>query len=98
MTRPNPYPHEILLFSPYLVHGGSVNVERDLTRVEQLGSLRANRVFGLNDFLGPEDRASRDSQIGAKPPHRPVERLGASLISRTLGSVAAEPVPERHFL
>lgn len=41
------------------------DLERDLTRIEQLGSLRANRVFGLQDFLGPEDRASRDSQIGS---------------------------------
>jgi tRNA-splicing ligase RtcB len=41
------------------------DLERELTRVEQLGSLRAERVFGLSDFLGPEDRASRDSQIGS---------------------------------
>jgi tRNA-splicing ligase RtcB len=41
------------------------DLERDLTKVEQLGSLRAERVFGLGDFLGPEDRASRDSQIGS---------------------------------
>jgi tRNA-splicing ligase RtcB len=41
------------------------DLERDLSRVEQLGSLRADRVFGLGDFLGPADRASRDSQIGS---------------------------------
>jgi tRNA-splicing ligase RtcB len=41
------------------------DLERGLTRVEQLGSLRAKRVFGLQDFLGPDDRASRDSQIGS---------------------------------
>jgi tRNA-splicing ligase RtcB len=40
-------------------------VERDLERVDQLGSLKASRVFGLDDFMGPEDRLSRDSQIGS---------------------------------
>lgn len=46
-----------------LFHG--CDLERELTRVEQNGSLRADRVFGLSDFLGPDDRASRDSQIGS---------------------------------
>jgi len=41
------------------------NLERDLDKVEQLGSLRAERVFGLDDFLGPEEGFSRDSQIGS---------------------------------
>jgi tRNA-splicing ligase RtcB len=41
------------------------NLERDLDRVEQLGSLTAERVFGLDDFLGPEEGFSRDSQIGS---------------------------------
>src|SRR5262249_52507351 len=41
------------------------DVERDLERVDQLGSLKAERVFGLDDFMGPEDRLSRDSQIGS---------------------------------
>ena len=41
------------------------NLERELTRVEQCGSLPANRVFGLSDFMGPADRISRDSQIGS---------------------------------
>jgi tRNA-splicing ligase RtcB len=41
------------------------DLETELSRVEQLGSLPAQRVFGLNDFLGPADRASRDSQIGS---------------------------------
>jgi tRNA-splicing ligase RtcB len=38
---------------------------RELERVERLGSLRAERVFGLDDFMGPDDRLSRDSQIGS---------------------------------
>jgi tRNA-splicing ligase RtcB len=41
------------------------DLERELTRVEQCGSLPAKRVFGLSDFMGPADRASRDSQIGS---------------------------------
>jgi hypothetical protein len=31
--RPNPAPNEILLFSPYLIHGGASNLNRDTTRV-----------------------------------------------------------------
>jgi tRNA-splicing ligase RtcB len=41
------------------------DLEHELTRVEQCGSLKAERVFGLNDFMGPADRVSRDSQIGS---------------------------------
>ena len=41
------------------------NLEREMTRVEQCGSLPAGRVFGLSDFMGPSDRISRDSQIGS---------------------------------
>lgn len=37
----------------------------ELDRVEQRGSLKAERVFGLDDFLGPDDRLSRDSQTGS---------------------------------
>lgn len=33
MTRPNPQPHEVLVFSPYLIHGGAVNLNQDVTRV-----------------------------------------------------------------
>jgi hypothetical protein len=33
LTRPNPGPHEVLVFSPYLIHGGAVNLNEDLTRV-----------------------------------------------------------------
>lgn len=40
------------------------HAERDLKRVEQNGSLRANTTFGLSDFLGP-DELSRDNQIGS---------------------------------
>jgi tRNA-splicing ligase RtcB len=40
-------------------------IDRDLQRVEQQGSLHADHVFGLDDFMGPEDRLSRDSQIGS---------------------------------
>ncbi len=42
-----------------------MDLARDLERVEQQGSLHADRIFGLNDFLGPDDRLSRDSQIGS---------------------------------
>jgi tRNA-splicing ligase RtcB len=41
------------------------DLEHDLARVEQCGSLPAKQVFGLNDFMGPTDRLSRDSQIGS---------------------------------
>jgi tRNA-splicing ligase RtcB len=46
-------------------HFHEQNLEADLDKVEQLGSLHANRVFGLDDFLGPEEGFSRDSQIGS---------------------------------
>lgn len=42
-----------------------VDVAGQLDRIEQRGSLPAGRVFGLDDFLGPTDRDSRDSQIGS---------------------------------
>lgn len=32
LHRPNPAPHEILLFSPYLIHGGGINLETETTR------------------------------------------------------------------
>jgi tRNA-splicing ligase RtcB len=41
------------------------DLEHELTRVEQCGSLKADRVFGLDDFMGPKDRVSRDAQIGS---------------------------------
>ncbi len=41
------------------------DLEQQLDRVEQLGSMKAECAFGLNDFMGPEDRLSRDSQIGS---------------------------------
>ena len=34
-------------------------------KVERRGSLPAGRVFGLTDFLGTDDRLSRDGQIGS---------------------------------
>lgn len=46
-----------------LVH--DLKIDSELDRVEQRGSLQANRTHGLNDFLGPADRASRDGQIGS---------------------------------
>lgn len=46
-----------------LVH--ELDIGRDLDRVEQRGSLRAENTHGLNDFMGPADRVSRDSQIGS---------------------------------
>jgi len=33
MVRPNPGPNELTLFSPYLVHGGGINLNPDTTRV-----------------------------------------------------------------
>ncbi len=32
-VRPDPAPGEVLIFSPYLVHGGAVNMNSDLTRI-----------------------------------------------------------------
>ena len=46
-----------------LVH--ELDMNRELDRVEQRGSLKAERIFGLDPFLGPSDRLSRDSQIGS---------------------------------
>jgi hypothetical protein len=33
MTRPNPGPNEVLIFSPYLIHGCSDNKNDDITRM-----------------------------------------------------------------
>ena len=33
LIRPNPGPNEVLLFSPYLLHGGAVNLNEDETRI-----------------------------------------------------------------
>lgn len=33
ITRPNPSLNEVLLFSPYLIHGGAVNLNKDVTRI-----------------------------------------------------------------
>ncbi len=33
IVRPNPAANEVLVFSPYLVHGGAVNLNEDLTRI-----------------------------------------------------------------
>lgn len=33
LVRPNPKPAEVLIFSPYLVHGGAANLNKDITRV-----------------------------------------------------------------
>lgn len=46
-----------------LVH--DLEIGGELDHVEQRGSLKSNRTLGLNDFLGPEDRLSRDGQIGS---------------------------------
>lgn len=32
-VRPNPKPNEVLIFSPYLIHGGSVNLNHSQTRI-----------------------------------------------------------------
>ena len=46
-----------------LVH--ELDIERDLDRVDRRGSLKAEQTRGLNDFMGPPDRLSRDGQIGS---------------------------------
>jgi hypothetical protein len=33
VTRPNPRLNEVLIFSPYLIHGGAVNLNADKTRI-----------------------------------------------------------------
>jgi ectoine hydroxylase-related dioxygenase (phytanoyl-CoA dioxygenase family) len=33
LVRPNPKPNEVLIFSPYLIHGGSANFNLDQTRI-----------------------------------------------------------------
>jgi hypothetical protein len=33
MIRPNPKPGEVLIFSPYLIHGGAVNLNNNTTRI-----------------------------------------------------------------
>ena len=33
MTRPNPAANEVMVFSPYLIHGGAANLNEDMTRV-----------------------------------------------------------------
>jgi ectoine hydroxylase-related dioxygenase (phytanoyl-CoA dioxygenase family) len=33
MIRPNPSENEVLVFSPYLVHGGGYNTNIDITRI-----------------------------------------------------------------
>ncbi len=38
---------------------------KELSCVDRRGSLKANSVFGLNDFMGPPDRMTRDGQIGS---------------------------------
>jgi len=42
-----------------------LDVERDLRRVDRRGSLKAESTPGLNDFMGPPDRLTRDGQIGS---------------------------------
>ncbi|HZS35509.1 MAG TPA: phytanoyl-CoA dioxygenase, partial [Polyangia bacterium] len=33
MIRPNPAPNHVLIFSPYLIHGGGVNLNPATTRM-----------------------------------------------------------------
>lgn len=33
VERPNPLPNQLLVFSPYLIHGGAVNLNTDKTRI-----------------------------------------------------------------
>jgi tRNA-splicing ligase RtcB len=42
-----------------------LGIEQELDRVEHRGTLKAEHVCGLNDFMGPADRLTRDSQIGS---------------------------------
>jgi tRNA-splicing ligase RtcB len=43
----------------------ALDIGNELDHVEQRGSLQSNRTLGLDDFLGPDDRLSRDGQIGS---------------------------------
>ena len=43
----------------------SLDIEGDLDRVHAGGSLTAKSIFGLQDFLGPEQGVTRGSQIGS---------------------------------
>jgi RNA-splicing ligase RtcB len=42
-----------------------LDMEGELARVERCGTLEAGRIFGLDDFMGPAGRLTRDSQIGS---------------------------------
>lgn len=42
-----------------------MDVGAELERVERRGTLEAERVFGLDDFMGPAGELTRDSQIGS---------------------------------
>ncbi|MCP3924706.1 MAG: RtcB family protein [Desulfobacterales bacterium] len=42
-----------------------LNIERELNNISQKGSLKADSTYGLDEFLGPEDRITRDGQIGS---------------------------------
>jgi tRNA-splicing ligase RtcB len=42
-----------------------LDIANELNHISQKGSLRADRTLGLNDFLGPSNRLSRDDQIGS---------------------------------
>ncbi len=44
LQRPNPSENEVMIFSPYLVHGGALNLEVDTTRI----SIEV-RFWGLNE-------------------------------------------------
>jgi len=41
------------------------DIGAELEAINQRGSLQATTTFGLDDFLGPSGRLSRDSQIGS---------------------------------
>ena len=42
-----------------------LDMEGELARVDRRGTLEAERVFGLDDFMGPAGELTRDSQIGS---------------------------------
>lgn len=42
-----------------------LDIEADLPRIDNRGSLQARRTFGLDDFMGVPGQYTRDSQIGS---------------------------------
>jgi hypothetical protein len=49
MIRPNPNEDEVLVFSPYCVHGGAVNFNADLTRISLEMRFWRSKKCGLHE-------------------------------------------------